>query len=361
MQASLTRWVVVTFCTLGSLGCASNKPGWWPGQKTIPYSQSSTTPPAAAQQQPQQQYPTPANGYIDQANAGGQTAIANNYQQAAGGYPIGSNPQDPYGAAANGANPYDQAYAHQQQQQMAGAYPENYPNTANPYAQPGAGGYVDPQAAGGYPGGQGYGQQGANPYGSAGAAPGYDPVRTADARQAPGGYGTNSPYDASTYGGYQQQDQYNSQTPAAPAGGYPQTQSPTDQSYPNTGGYQSGGASNGYQQGAAGYNPPGTTQYQPPTGPYADQTSTAQVDAPYRPGSTKDYAAPTAGAASTAGTGYGQPAATTAAAPGGYGNPSRYPSATGAGAAPASPQLDRYGRPIQEAAGGYGTDGTMQR
>ena len=367
MQASLARWAVVTFCTLGSLGCQSSKPGWWPGQKTIPYSQSSSAPPAAVQQQQQQQYPTPANGYIDQANAG-QGGAANAYQQA-GGYPIGNNPQAGYGAAANDPNPYGQA---QQQQPMAGAYPENYPNTANPYAQPTAmGGYADPQA--GYPGSQGYGQAGGNPYGSTGAAPGYDPVRTADARQAAGGgYGTNSPYDPNTYGGgggYPPQDQYNPQTPAAPVGGYPQTQSPTEQAYPNTGGYQPGGAGTGYQPGATGYNPPGTTQYQSPTGPYADQTAAAQTaaaqtDPHYRPGSTSDYS-PTAGAAgsaaSTAATGYGQPATTTAAAPGGYGNTARYPSTTGTGAAPASPTVDRYGRPIQEAAGGYGTDGTMQR
>lgn len=353
MQASLARWAVVTFCMLGSLGCQGTKPGWWPGKKSIPYSQSSSTPPAAVQQQ---QYPTPAAGYMDQAG---------NQQTSQNGYPIGNNQQNAYGAvAANGANPYDPAYA-QQQQQAGGAYPDQYPNTGNPYAQSGAAGngYGDPQS--------GYSQAAQNPYGAAGAGGGYDPVRTADARQAPGaaggapGYGTNSQYDPNNNGGYPPQDQYN---PAAPAGGYPQGTSQPDPSYPQgNSGYQPGNT--GYQPGNTGYAPPGTTQYQPPTGPYADQTSTAQVEQPYRPGSTSDYSPAGAGAAGTAATGtapagYGQPAAPTASAPAGYNNAARYPNTAAAGpgnAYPSSPAVDRYGRPIQEAAGSFGNEGGMQR
>lgn len=367
MQASLTRWAVVTFCTLGAVGCQGTKPGWWPGQKGPVYSNASSTPPAGVPQQapPQQQ------GYMDQANNYGQTGGAPAYQPGAGGYPIGNaNPQDPYGmagaAATPGSNPYDQAYA-QQQQQATGAYPEQYPGGAASYGQPGAqqGGYADPQGAGGYGQGQGY-QAGANPYGGAAANPGYDPVRAADARYqagAPaggqGGYGTNSPYDAGGAGGYPAQDPYNQ---AAPAGGYQQGAAPAEQPY------QPGNT--GYQPGNTGYAPAGTTPYQAPAGAYNGSTSGAgQVaDAPYRPGSTSDYLPTGSGAANTAAAGYSPAATATSApaaatAPAGYGAgaTARYPSTAGAGGSAASPQLDRYGRPIPESAGGYGNDANLQR
>lgn len=353
MQASIARWAVVTLSTLAAIGCQGTKPGWWPSRKGPVYSSSSTTPPSGLPQQgyPQQtgqQQPQLAPGYMDQAGYGqaGAQAAPNGYSTA-GAYPIGNaNPQDQYaasGGAASAANPYDQGYA---QQQPAGAYPESYQTGAGP-----AGGYAGQPA--GYSQSQAYPPAGGSPYAGANPAGGYEQPRTADARYqagAPGGYGTSSPYDTNAYGGgYSGQDP-NAQ-PAAPAGGYQQSPAPTEQPY------QPGNT--GYQPGDTGYNPPGMTPYQSPAGSYnPDPNATSQTDPHYRPGSTSDYAQAASPAATTASNAYGTPAG----AGGAPASAGRYPQAgggAGAGGFSAQPQLDRYGRPIQEASGPYG--GTMQR
>lgn len=353
MQASLARWAVVTLSTLGAIGCQGAKPGWWPGHKGPVYSNSSTTPPAGLPQQPYsqqqgQQQPQLAPAYMDQAAYGqpGAQGAQNGYSTA-GGYPIGNaNPQDQYAGAAGGANaasPYDQAYS---QQQPNGAYPENYQTGAAP-----AGGYAGQPA--GYSQAQPYAQPGGNPYAGANPAGGYEQPRTADARYqagAPGGYGTNSPYDTNAYnGGYSGQDP-NIQ-PGAAAGGYQQTPAQADQQQQ----YQPGNT--GYQPGNTGYAPPGVAPYQSPGGNYStDPNATSQADPHYRPGSTGDYAPATSPAAATASNGFA-PAAGTGSAPA---SAARYPQAGAGPAADASAQqqVDRYGRPIQEATGPYGT---MQR
>lgn len=353
MQASLARWAVVTLSTLGAIGCQGAKPGWWPGHKGPVYSNSSTTPPAGLPQQPPysqqgQQQPQLAPAYMDQAGYAqpGAQGAAGGYSTA-GAYPIGSaNPQDQYagmGGGATGASPYDQAYT---QQQPAGAYPENYQTGAGA-----AGGYAGQPA--GYSQAQPYSAPGGTPYAGANPAGGYEQARTADARYqagAAGGYGTSSPYDTNTYnGGYSGQD-LNAQ-PAAAAGGYQQPPTQTEQQY------QPGNT--GYQPGNTGYAPPGTAPYQSPGGGYSpDPNATSQAEPHYRPGSTSDYSPATSPAATTASTGLGS-ATGTASAPAVGG---RYPQ-TGGGPATdgyaAQPQVDRYGRPIQEASGAYG--GTMQR
>ena len=359
MQASQARWAVVAFCMLGSLGCQGTK-SWWPGQKPLAYSQSSPNPPAVqqAQQGHQTQPYSQAPAYTDQASYGQtQGAAVAPAGYPTNGYPIGNaNAQDPYGMAGQaGAGAYP-GYP-QGQQQLQGAYPEQYSNTANPYAQPGAGmgGYADSQAN--YAGNAGYQQTGANSVPGAG---GYS-ARTADARA--GGYSTNSPYDATGGAGAADPGQYNG---AAGAGGPPVAGDP----------YQPG--QTGYQPGQTGYNPQGVAPYQPPAPYHSDPNATGAGDAPYRPGSTKDYAP--SGAAATGD--YGQPPA--GAAPAGYGNTSAYPTGPAAGgygsASPypstsagtgsygappaypstAAPAVDRYGRPIQQASGGY-SDPTLQR
>jgi serine/threonine-protein kinase len=338
---------------LGSLGCQSTKPSWWPGQK-LAYSQSSPNPPQIQQQQAQQAQPyQPAPSYMDQTGYGqpqGTAAPPAGYPS--NGYPIGhANAQDPYGTAgqtASGANAYPQG-----QPQGIGAYPEQYSGAANPYAQPGAstGGYPDAQT--GYAAANpAYQQGGGNPYGATGATGGYNPTRTADARTA-GGYSTNSPYDGGGYGGAgaADQGQYNS---AGAAGGPPIANDP----------YQPGHT--GYQPGQTGYNPAGTAPYQSPAAPYrSDPNAAGAGEAPYRPGSTKDFAPGAAGAATTGD--YGQPPA--AGAPAGYGNGSAYPATSAPGGyggssaypnTPAAPAVDRYGRPIQQASGNT-YDPTLQR
>lgn len=343
MQASLARWAVVTFCTLGTVGCQSTKPGWWPGQKPLAYSQSSTTPPNVQQPQQYAQQQQQATGYTD-PNSYNQAAGATAQGYPTGGYPIGSNApaHDPYGAAAQqtaaGANAYSQGYG-QTQQAAGGAYPEQYHNATNPYAQQGAGlgGYPDAQGATGYPSAQGYQQGGANPYGA--AQGGYSGVRTADARTtAAPGYNTGSPYDTTNYGAGAAQDPNQYNQPGV--SGQP-TGAPTDQQY------QSAGS---WQPGNTGYNPPNTTPYQMPNGQYpSDPSGAGQGDTPYRPGSTKDFG-PTGATTPTTG-GYTSP--TTGAAGAGYAAQGAYP-----GTAPAA-AVDRYGRPIQDSAMGY--DATMQR
>jgi hypothetical protein len=347
MQASLARWAVVTSCLLGSLGCQSAKPSWWPGQKPV-YSSSSSTPPPAVQQQQQQQYAQQqqAPGYDPASYA------QNGAGAATGGYPpnayqIGNNnPQDPYGMSgmqgAAAGNAYNHGYS-QTQQPNVGAYPEQYANGANPYAQSGGsmGGLADQQGATGYQQAQGYQQPAANPYGSTGAAAGYN-MRTADARTAGApGYQTGGAYDTTNYGGAPATDpgQYN---PTAASGQTPAM--PSEQSYP---------ANNNWQPGNTGYNPPGTTPYQVPGGAYGnDPNAAGQTDPGYRPGSTKDYAPSGTGAATTGG--YGQPTTSAGAAAGVYNSGAGYSNA------PASPNVDRYGRPIQQATNGYG-DPTLQR
>lgn len=356
MQASLARWAVVTFCTLGAVGCQGTKPGWWPGNKAPVYSQSSTTPPAGLpqqysqqqqaypQQQQQQGYPqTP--GYMDAASAqGAQTGY-----QTAGAYPIGNgNSQDAYASAATGTTPYDHGYA-QQQQQAAGAYPEQFQTGAGVTQAGGAvGGYQ-----GGYPQTNGYQQTGVNGYGAADPAAGYEQTRTADARYQTGGtqpYGTNSPYDPSgSNGGYSPQDPYGQGGAAA---GYQQAPAQTEPQYqPGT---------TNYQPGNTGYAPPGTAPYQSPAGPYSpDPNATSQADPHYRPGSTGDYSPAGNATATAATTGFGAAPATSNAAPL-TGAAPRYPQ-TSTGTATDSYQsqpADRYGR-TQDAASGY--PGGIQR
>lgn len=347
MQASLARWAVVTFCLLGSIGCQSAKPSWWPGQKPV-YSSSSSNPPPVAQQQQQQysqqqQAPAYDPATYSQSGAG---AATGGYP--ANAYPIGnSNPQDPYGVSgmqgAPAANAYNPGYS-QTQQPSVGAYPEQYATGANPYAQSGAsmGGFADQQSATGYQQPQGYQQPATNPYGAAGAATGSN-VRTADARTAGApGYQTGSAYDTTNYGGTPATDpaQYN---PGATGGQSPAM--PNEQPYP---------PNSNWQPGNTGYNPPGTTPYQVPGSAYgSDPNGAGQADPGYRPGNTKDFAPGSTGAATTGG--YAQPPTSAGAAAGAYNSTAGYSNA------PASPNVDRYGRPIQQATNnGYG-DPALQR
>jgi hypothetical protein len=280
-------------------------------------------------------------------NQTGAQGAQNNYQTA-GGYPIGNaNPQDPYGMAATGtaagANPYDHGYA---QQQPAGAYPEQYQAAGVSQAGTTTGGYAGQPA--------GYQQAGANQYGGGASNAGYDQTRTADSRYQAGaatGYGTNSPYDATVNGGgYSAQDPYSQ---AGAAAGYQQAPAQTEQ-------YQPGNT--GYQPGNTGYTPPGTTPYHSPAGSYgSDPNATSQADPHYRPGGTGDYLPTGAtGTAATASTGYGVAPTGASATTGTTAAPAYPQTGTATDPYPAQqPAVDRYGRPIQESAGGYPTG--MQR
>lgn len=353
MHASLARWAVVTCCVAGSVGCAGSRPSWWPGRRPA-YSQSSQ---AAPQLPP---YAQSSGGFTDQTS---------NSQYPAPSYPPqGGSPAAPAGynqPAANGYNtaqdPYGQAGAMAANQQTGGydAYGQASGAAADPYAAgnpytagaPTAQGYADYQggqagyAGQNYAGQQPYGNQqnyggqsgayqqpAASPYGGGASY-------TADSR-AGGGYSADSPYGTAGNYGAPDGGQYNQAGQGAGQGaawGAPQ-----------------GGAATtdpGYQQPpAGGYNSqPAASPYQSSSNPYGD-TSVAQQDPHYRPGSTGDYS-PSSGAAASgaaaggtaAGSGWGQ--AATATAGGAAYSQQRYPSTgmgAGSGAAPAS--TERYGR-----------------